>query len=289
MNARLNALTLGLATVLVCGCVVPVAAMAELAIEPGSFAVTTSSDQAGAHADLTESFAFQQDAAGGVGGLVRNVEIVLPVGFAGYPPAVKTCAAFQLELEECPVDAQIGTIEAVLRYEPGVLDTIVYPVYNMVPSPGETAVFGFVVSGLLSADIVVSVGPDYRLHARVTNAVTAVELTRQSLTLWGVPADPSHDAERGSKFHCEQFTGSGKVCEHGDVATDENPVAFLVNPTQCTRGPVDSEPGGGIVGERGTVGIGSACRPVYGLRIVEVPADDLSRARTVPGYDADRL
>ena len=242
MRARLRTLTVGLFVAgVACSCAVPGVAEA-IEVAPGGFAVSTSNDQAGAHADLTVSFAFKRDEEGGVGAILRNFEVALPVGFAGYPPAVKTCAPVQLQLEECPVDSQIGTIEVAVRVRPSLISTITYPVYNMVPPAGETAVFGFVVGSVVSADIVVSVGPDYRVHATVTNAISLAEVTRGSLTLWGIPADPSHDKERGNKFNCEQHTVEGKEelkeCTVVDVASNENPVPFLVNPTQCTSEPL---------------------------------------------------
>jgi hypothetical protein len=179
-----------------------------------------------------------------VGALLRNVEVELPLGFAGYPPAVKTCSPVQLQLEECPADSQIGTIELEFRVAPEFYNTIVYPVYNMVPPPGETAVYGLVVKQQISADIVGSVGPNYRVRGTVTNAFTFTELVRQSLKLWGVPADPSHDAERGNGYHCEQATFEGKKlprrCSGGGVVPNENPVAFLVNPTHCTTEPLEA-------------------------------------------------
>lgn len=247
MRARLSVLVGGAAIALMCGCAGPVVAQAAFEIQPGSFVVSTSSDQAGAHADLTTSFAFQLSGKEAVGGLLRNVEVVLPVGFAGYPPAVKTCTPPQLELEECPADSQIGTIEVAVNTKPGLLlDTVTAAVYNMVPPPNETAVFGFLIAHFVSADIVVSVGPDYRLHATVEDALAPTEITRQSLTLWGVPADPSHDAQRGNDYECERYTGEGGVfleerCTGGHVPADENPVPFLVNPTQCTEGPLTAE------------------------------------------------
>jgi hypothetical protein len=233
-----------MAVVLVCGGAMPVVAQAAFEVAPGGFAVSTSSDQAGAHADLTTSFAFAQNESGGVGAILRNVDVVLPVGFAGYPTSVKTCAPPQLELGNCPVDSQIGTIEVMLGIVPGFpgfSDTVTVPVYNMVPPPNETAVFGFVIAQFASADIVVSVGPDYRLHATATNVFSLVEVPRQSLTLWGVPADPSHDAQRGSKYECRQFTGEPIRCKGGGAVASENPVPFLVNPTQCTNEPLTAE------------------------------------------------
>jgi hypothetical protein len=247
MSGRMKALIVGASVVLACGCAAPVAAQATFAVQPGSFAVSTSStragasEQAGAHADLTTSFAFAQDAAGGVGALLRNVEVVLPVGFAGYPAAVKTCDPVQLQLEKCPADAQVGTIEVELREEPGRDWTYIYPVYNMVPPPDETAVFGFVIEGVISGDIVVSVGPDYRVHATATNVDGFYEVLRQSLTLWGVPADPSHTPERGNRYYRKRVSGGPEEHGGGGVEADENPVPFLVNPTQCTSEPLQAE------------------------------------------------
>jgi hypothetical protein len=251
VRVRLRALVVGAAVALAYGCAVP--GMAEgFAVEPGSFTVSTSieeqagvrvvDDQAGAHADLTTSFAFAQSESGAVGAIPRNVEVVLPVGFAGYPAALKTCSPVQLQVGECPADAQVGTIEVTLREDPPELVTFVVPVYNMVPPPSSTAVFGFEVIGFVSANIVLSVGPDYRVHAKATNIISLAEIVRQSLTVWGVPADPSHNAERGPEFMCNQVsegTNVGpRVCEGGGVEADENPVPFLVNPTQCTTEPL---------------------------------------------------
>jgi hypothetical protein len=252
MRARVGALVAGLAVVVLCGCVVPVVAWAGFEVKPGGFSVTPSSMQAGAHADLTTSFAFKQDGEGGVGAVLRDAEVVFPVGFAAYPANVKTCDPVQLQLEKCPVDAQIGTIEVAIRHRAAEYRVALVPLYNMTPPPGETAVFGFVESSVVSGDIVVSLGPDYRGHARATNVITGTdqvhtELTRQSLTVWGVPADPSHNPQRGSRFSCAQngstewFVPGEENCSGGGFAADENPVPYLSNPTQCTSEPVVAE------------------------------------------------
>ncbi len=158
----------------VCGALAPAAAQAApeakppFEIKPGSLTVSTSSDAAGAHADVTSSFEFVANNAGAVGGLLRNVEVILPIGFAGYPANVKTCTPAELQTEACPVNSQIGTEETVLRQgseEPGAYVTFRYPLYNMNPSPGETAVYAFTIEGLVTSSIVLSVGPEYRVHA----------------------------------------------------------------------------------------------------------------------------
>ena len=230
----------------VCGCVVPDVGFG-FEVEPGSFRVGFSSLQAGAHADVTESFAFAQNApGGGVGAAIRNAEVVFPVGFAGYPPAVRTCIPVQLQLEECPVGSQIGTLEVVTRESPDDPDPYnIYRagLYNMVPSSNLTAVFGFSFLRTIGGSIVVSVGPDYRVHARAINVVTnGAELVRQSITVWGVPAATSHNALRGFlSVSYGNLGGSELVLRPGGIALSENPVPFLVNPTQCTNEPVEAE------------------------------------------------
>ena len=99
----------------VCGCVASVPARAAFEVKPGSFTVIPSSERAGAHPNLTTSFAITQDESGIASGLLRNAEVVLPVGFAGYPAAVKTCDPGQLQHGTCPVGSQVGTLEVVLR------------------------------------------------------------------------------------------------------------------------------------------------------------------------------
>ncbi len=247
MRVRLKTLFFGMTLVLACACATSLSAQAEIhppfSIKPGSFHVTTSSDQAGAHADLTTSFEFSEDEAGGVGALLRNVEVVYPLGITGYPADIKTCDPVQLQLEICPTDAQVGTLEIVFRVFPGLNVMYVIPVYNMVPPPDETAVFGFVLQHYVSGEIVLSVGPEYRVHAKATNIFTGFELLRQSLTVWGVPAEKSHDEQRGSKFRCKQspYPSGTEICEEGGFAAGENPVPYLVNPTQCTSEPTKAE------------------------------------------------
>ncbi len=301
MRFRIKAALAGITVAAACACAAPVAAEAAFEVEPGSFKTSLSrivngvaepDYQAGAHADLMTSFAFQPNGSGSVGGVVRNVEVMLPVGFAGYPASVKTCAPPQLELEECPADSQIGTIEVALRFSPTFTETYTVPVYNMVPPPNETAVFGFVVAHFASIDIALSLGPDYRVHAVVKNAFAVTEITHQSLTVWGVPADPSHNEQRGGKYVCraEATQEERKKCEGGGVAANENPVPFLVNPTQCTAGPLTAE----LTVESWESSVSSTARTNVGpfTRSCESPqvrTDDLGAAGTGAGDDPDGL
>ena len=290
------------------GCVVPLAALAAFELKPGSFTVVPSSVQAGAHPDLTTSFALQEDAAESVEGLLRNAEVVLPIGFAGYPASVKTCDPVQLQLGHCPVDSQVGTLELEFRLS-GSYSVALIPVFNMLASADQTAVYGWALrpggsSGEVfsSGEIIVSVGSDYRVRASATNTYNAFEIfgefeiVRTSFTLWGVPADPSHDAQRGSAFECVEsgkYIVSTKECEGGGFSANENPVPYLVNPTQCTGAPLTAELVGveSWEGERlpptqASVGPFTGCSSLEFAPTIGV-APEVSQATSPTGYEVD--
>ncbi len=275
------------------GCVVPAAADAAFEVEPGSFKLTTSSDRAGAHPDLTTSFALARDGAGSVEGLLRNEEVVLPTGLMSYPAAVKACEPIQLQLEECPTGDQIGTIETELRLTATTDVTITGPLYNMTSPHGATAVYGFVTGRLFSGTIVLSVGPEYRVRMRAEAVVSSTELLRQSLTVWGVPADAAHDTQRGENFKCSQFNEEPPECEGGGTAASESPVAYLVNPTRCTEAPLEAElrdveswEGEASPPQRATLGPFTNCESLKFAPTITV-APETTQAITPTGYEVD--
>jgi hypothetical protein len=288
----LVALSVGVVTCAL-GCVVPAAANAAFGVEPGSFKLTTSSDRAGAHPDLTTSFALARDGSGSVDGLLRNEEVVWPTGLMSYPAAVKACAPVQLQLEECPTGAQIGTIETELRLTPTTDVTDTGPLYNMASPPGATAVYGFVTGRLVSGTIVLSVGPEYRVRMRAEDVVSTTELLRQSLTVWGAPADASHDTQRGDNFKCSQFNQEPLECEGGGTAASESPVPYLVNPTRCTEAPLEAElrdveswEGEVSLPQRATLGPFTNCESLKFAPTITV-APEQTQASTPTGYEVD--
>jgi hypothetical protein len=244
--------------VLVVCCVASSSAWAASSFEvaPGSFRVLPSSLQAGGHPDVTTEFGFAPHENGAVEGLVRDAEVVLPLGFAGYPALVATCEPSQLAEKRCPVGSQVGTLEVDLRARLGNGFYLAFrvPVFNISPGPNETAVYAFQYKGVIQGEIVVSVGPDYRVRARVTNILSIFEIVHQSFTLWGVPAAGVHDLERGSDFECQETSETPIVqidlearCSFGGNpigaghALSGNPVAYLVNPSQCAAGALSAE------------------------------------------------
>jgi hypothetical protein len=101
------------------------------------------------------------------------------------------------------------------------------PLFNLQPSPGHVATFG---ASLLVAAILVQVDarPNGQLVATINEVSTLLPLEVSTLTLWGVPADPSHDSLR-----CNQF-GSG--C--GPSSAPSAP--FTTYPTDCDGSPLET-------------------------------------------------
>ena len=180
--------------------------------------------QAGSHPfESTTSFTFSTDANNVPTENMKDVAVELPAGFIGDPNTTTKCTDAELDANQCPGSSQIGTLDlqaTVSLFGPNI------PVYNMVPPAGVAAQFGANLL-LLDAFIDVSVrtGGDYGLTAGLSNTSTLLPLYGSSLTLWGVPADPAHDAQR-------VCPGGVSPCSAG-VA--EKP--FLTMPTQCS-GPL---------------------------------------------------
>jgi hypothetical protein len=95
--------------------------------------------------------------------------------------------------------------------------------FNLQPSPGHVATLG--ASALLGAFLVqIDVRSDNDgLTATLGDISSLLPLRATTLTLWGVPADPAHDALR-----CGQL---GTGCGPAGVS----PAPFLTNPSDCVN------------------------------------------------------
>ncbi len=155
--------------------------------------------------------------------MVRNVEANLPPGFVGDPTAVPQCARQQFDSISCPAETQIGVDSVNIS---GQLDLPI-PVYNLVPPAGVPAQFGFEVLGIQTFyDAEVRSGGNYGITEHVHNiAERGVESS--SLTVWGVPAEASHNPER-----CTEIEGK-TTCGLSSTAALK---PYLTLPTSC-EGP----------------------------------------------------
>lgn len=186
-------------------------------------------------------------------GQVKDVLVDLPPGFVANPSATPSrCTASQLYEtglgDQCPPSAQVGTSFTYLPLGPGfTVPQNFSGVYNMVPPPGYPALLGLVVQAqpVFLFPEVRSNG-DYGLTVRAQNISQLVPIAGASVTVWGVPGDPSHDTDRGTAA----ATGDPNLPD-GHCSDPQKPAecrnawpngvrhtAFVTNPSDCAAGPL---------------------------------------------------
>jgi hypothetical protein len=167
------------------------------------------------------------------GGQAKDLAIEFPPGLVANPTAVPRCSSADFLTGEsqanCPDTTAVGIAEVMAASlpvtPPGAEQFQTQPVYNLIPSPGTVAKFGFYVVGVpITVEALVNDKPPYNAIARVTNVAQAALFFRARTTLWGNPASPLHDAERGK---C-----AGAPTGTCPVSTPEQ--AFTTVPRSCS-------------------------------------------------------
>ncbi len=168
------------------------------------------------------------------GGEALDLDVKLPPGLVGNPNGVPRCTRAEFdsetgsaygEPEKCPADSQVG-FDIIGLHGSGSTEL---PVFNLVPPPGVAALFAFDIDGIdVFLDARVRSGGDYGITEHVDN-LPKREVVFNSTTIWGVPAEKSHDFMR---------EGYGCVEDGMGVAVSKAPLAgFLTLPTAC-MGPM---------------------------------------------------
>jgi hypothetical protein len=220
----------------------PVMAQAEFGIQ--SFDVTFTNpdgsiaNQAGSHPyAMTTSFHLITGEREGGGeptlDQIEDATFEQIQGFVGSTTAVPQCSAAEFlnslrgaagePLCKDATAVGLNTVEALGGY------LLTNPVYNLEPPPGVVAELG---TNVLTVPIIIEVGvknsAGYNVIASLHNISQAIKVFSAKLTLWGVPADPAHDAERG---HCYIY---------GGLCPSSAPLKpFLTLPRAC-QGPLVS-------------------------------------------------
>jgi len=169
---------------------------------------------------------------------LRNVLVEAPPGLIGNPTATPRCTLAEFlggEFGEatCADSTQVG----IARSEVNLFEkhtAVPSPVYNLVPQRGQPALFAFQVAGSSVFAVPRIRESDYGVDFEVTNIDETVPITGSRFTFWGVPASPTHDAERGNLLHeiCNSAPYGPPPCASG--APEK---AFLTTPTDCEHGP----------------------------------------------------
>jgi hypothetical protein len=209
--------------------------------------------QAGGHpfaANATFVFNYAVERAGNLGtagGTPKDVETELPPGFIGNPQSAAKCTAAQIQKDSiigtgkatnaCPAGSVVGFVTVALdnSIEHGVANPFTggsrstVLVYNMEPSPGHPAAFGFdyiFFFGLNAelrsdGDYGVTVG-DSAVGRNGGHGLQAFSLTLCSYGVTGYGSEGPHQAEPATSA-CANPTPGAKP--------------FLTSPTRC-EGPV---------------------------------------------------
>ncbi len=218
------------ASLVLAGAVTAAPAMAKLGIASFTSDTTnqdgTPATQAGSHPyQSVTSFLFTTNNQGLPTENVKDVQVDLPPGLIGDPNATSKCTIQELDQNACPGASQVGQIGLTVNLGSGPT-TLTQPLYNLVPTAGVAAQFGANVLVVNSfVDVVVRTGGDYGLRTLVNNISANLPVIGTSLTLWGTPWDPSHDANR-------VCPGGGSPCSVGG-----DPKPLLTMPTACS-GPL---------------------------------------------------
>jgi uncharacterized repeat protein (TIGR01451 family) len=207
---------------------------AEFGVSPGGAGSVLSSAQAGAHADLTVSTAFNTETPdGATAGNLKNTTFDLPPGFAGDLIDTATCSSADLLRERCPVAAQVGVTTITIDNEQHRFKSI-QPVYNMAPEPGEVGKLGFWVSSFFyEGDVKVrepgeggsrppgAPGEPYGLRTTFFNATAGLVAVVHDPLRW-------------------QPRSGANVDGHFGISSDASAAPYLTNPTACAGAPLQS-------------------------------------------------
>lgn len=170
------------------------------------------------------------------GGDIEDLVAELPPGVAIDPLAAPRCGAEEFATvnlgtgeDGCPDASAVGILQ-VENVTPSTLSerkVSAIPIYDLTPPRGSPALFGVEVAGnAVYLPPSVRTGGDYGLTVAMNGMPQGVHVLGGTVTFWGVPADSSHDKERGD---CVQ--------SHGTCPADVALKPFLTLPTQCITPP----------------------------------------------------
>ncbi|HEY5045175.1 MAG TPA: hypothetical protein VII53_04895 [Solirubrobacteraceae bacterium] len=245
------------------GALAVMAPSAQAAVTIESFTAGAASTLAGAHADASTAFHFENVYTGTgeprpLGGEPAQIVVKLPPGVVGDPQNVARClrALFANSaivavgapgtLGGCPASTMVGEATVLVSAQaPVVVTPLRFGVYNVQPGPGEPAELGIqgidgVVPITVPIQVSASAADNYALTATVPQVprmpYAAVTLA-SSLTLWGVPA--AHQRYDGNSN--PNVINAGEPTFE-DEATPPAPPSqwkpFMENPTGCSTTPL---------------------------------------------------
>jgi hypothetical protein len=219
------------AVLLLCLTICASACAAEFGIAPSSFSATPSGVEAGEHADLTVTFALNQEPVGDPTGYLKDIAgLTLPPGLVGDPYATPKCEMGKVEKGVCPEETAVGVAEVAVANPPkfSSVSHLTALVYNITPYPEEPAAYAFYASGLsVRLDASLPVENRYGLRLSADDLSDAKPVISATITLWGVPAD-----HNGPLCQFNEATEEEECAKYGGPGSGSR-LPFLSNPVTC--------------------------------------------------------
>jgi hypothetical protein len=163
-------------------------------------------------------------------------------GLIGNPTAFPQCTVLQFNtflysgINECPPDTAMGVVIVTVD-EPTSLHvfTTTAPIFNLEPSHGEPARFGFFVATTVPVILETSVrtGGGYGVTVSANNINENAALLAAHVIFWGVPGAAAHNQSRG--WPCELPNAFFAAADPCAAVAQPQAEAFLTLPTSCTN------------------------------------------------------
>jgi hypothetical protein len=237
--------------------------------------------QAGAHPDLTTTIHFttsedpeihqpKPDAD------PKDIDVDLPPGVIGDPSATPKCSQANVAAgpaANCDPNDQVG-VATITTYFFGPTPTEV-PIYNLEPPLGVAGQFAFNIDrNVVYINAGVTMAGEYRLSADISNISQGLPLGDTSVTLWGNPPSPIHDADRALRggslppLDPETF-------EPITVPSTAPERPLIDNPTACTGTPLRTDVSADSWQAPGALSFGSSDHDPAGIPLVITGCDAL--------------
>ncbi len=220
-----------------------------------NFTASPSTTQAGGHPDIFTGWTVgDHSTVDKLGGCdcsdAKNFIVNNPTGVIGNPHATPQCTEVDFATDSCPVDTQVGVaaVNAVFKW--------LVPIFNLEPTPNNVGLIGFNVP-LAHLPIYEIINPrtesDYGLRFSVLGIPvhSFTPTTEVYQRIWGVPADPIHNALRFpfkenvcfSSLHASEVIEWTNFLEPHEcgfrnyttagIASNAEQIPFISNPTTC--------------------------------------------------------
>ncbi len=142
---------------------------------------------------------------------IRGLHVDTPPGFVGAPTAVDECTQAEFTVGQCPASSQVGRFDVriypITSGEEQVFSPFTVGVFNMTHPRGVVTDLALVIAGNpVHIKVSLNAANRYAITSEVPNINETVPAFGSRLTLWGVPADKSHDSER-----CPAFSPPGAL------------------------------------------------------------------------------